>query len=236
MSKMPKGVTIIFRVTLVVYIYTLKNVLQIEIFILQFFCNACVINWNFTFQIHIVKFGSMSIGDYIRKLNCRSPVLDGLILRPFTADDIPQVNKLWNFGGTPSTEVYLSYLQSHGFPNMAAFTAMTGEMVGFLLCNADMNLAAANVTPAYRGRQLFQAMAAEWCKAMAVVGHGETFAFVDEWNEASKRSLMRLGGKRVENWNVAYLLFTPKNCDPNDPLLLWYNVINGKIKSLPKTG
>lgn len=157
-------------------------------------------------------------------------MLEGLTLRPFAATEIEQVNTLWSFAGTPSAQTYLMYLQRQGFPNMAAFTATTGEMVGFLICNSDMNLAAANVTPAYRGRQIFQAMAAEWCKEMAAIGQAETFAFIDVRNKASLKSLERLGAERVANWDVAYLLFIPRNCDPEDPLLLWYQIISDKTK------
>ncbi|OQV17566.1 hypothetical protein BV898_08337 [Hypsibius exemplaris] len=148
-------------------------------------------------------------------------------LRPFSAADIPNVNRLWAFSGTPEGMAYLTYLQSHGFPNMAAYGA-DSEMVGFLICNSEMGLAAAHVSPEHRGRQLFQVMAFEWCKAMAAIGQTDTFAFVANDNIASMKSLTRLGAKKVDDWKVSYVLFRPKNCDPADPLLAWYDVISNK--------
>jgi RimJ/RimL family protein N-acetyltransferase len=147
-------------------------------------------------------------------------------LRPFDVADIEKVNGKWLFSGTPSGLAYLTYLHSHGFPTMAAYTTQSNQLIGFLICNSEMNLAAAYVDPDYRGRHLFHSMAFEWCQEMAALGQTLTFAFVSEQNLASLKSLERLGGEEVDGWRVSYVLFLPKKCEPEDPLLLWYQRIN----------
>jgi len=152
-------------------------------------------------------------------------------LRPIAAQDIEKVNSLWSFSGTESSLTYLKFLHSHGFPAIAAYTA-ADELAGFLICNSDMALAAAYVTPELRNRGLFQAMAFEWCLKMAAIGRSDTFTFVNARNTASLKSLERLGGKKSDDWTVSYVLFVPANCDPSDPLLMWYEKIRNKGRTV----